>query len=433
MAHLEIDGVPRGHALMAERVVVGSQAGCDLIVPGDEVSPEHAEFQRTQDGWRIVDLESRHGTRVNGRYVNQHDLAEGDEIRIGATRFVFRAASAAPAPSARAPSAKSRAPARGAAAAPARNAPPARRGGRTAPPPSARRGRSAEPVDEEEARLDALEEEQEYRAARAAERAAKERLNVILISSVSLVVIAVMGYFLLRPSMSVNDRVTMRMLQHKDALLWAEMIEDAKEAQDTGDYVYQRIQDLVAEARANMVTEDKGKLGTAAIDAWRDVQLWRQGHWKDDDEFVARIDAYLAEYGGVGGASVEEARNARVKITGAADASLPKDAADAWSRLLDLQERCKSTGTYGEALRQVDAFWATYGARNPQFVGDRDRLIAALKVEANQWFAKRAYMAKHNAEQGAGGKGRKILAEAVKALDMPEFEAKAAQVLREMQ
>jgi hypothetical protein len=56
-----------------------------------------------------------------------------------------------------------------------------------------------------------------------------------------------------------------------------------------------------------------------------------------------------------------------------------------------------------------------------------------LREEANQWFAKRAWMAKHNAEQGAGGKGRKILAQAVEALDMPEFEEKAAQVLREMQ
>jgi hypothetical protein len=296
--------------------------------------------------------------------------------------------------------------------------------------PGKRRGRAVEEDDDAD---DALEEERESRAVRAAERAAKDRLNVILVSAVSMVVLAAVGYFVLRPTVTTNDRVTMRMLAHRDALQWPEMLDDAKEALDTGDHVYRRIQDLADEARSNMVTESKGKRGSDAIEAWRDVQLWRQDHWKDHDEFVARIDAYLAEYGNVGGASVEEAKNARVKLTGSASSSLPKDAAEAWARLLDLRERCKNTGTYGDALRQVDAFWTTYGATNPQFIGDRNRLTTDLREEANQWFAKRAWMAKHNAEQGAGGKGRKILAQAVEALDMPEFEEKAAQVLREMQ
>jgi pSer/pThr/pTyr-binding forkhead associated (FHA) protein len=40
-------------------------------------------------GYKLVDLESRNGTLVNGSPINQHILKPGDVIRIGATEIVF--------------------------------------------------------------------------------------------------------------------------------------------------------------------------------------------------------------------------------------------------------------------------------------------------------------------------------------------------------
>jgi adenylate cyclase len=63
------------------------------------VSKEHCHVDRVGDDWVLKDLGSLNGTFVNGKRVDTHRLAHGDEITIGSTRIVFQdaaAASAAP-------------------------------------------------------------------------------------------------------------------------------------------------------------------------------------------------------------------------------------------------------------------------------------------------------------------------------------------------
>jgi FHA domain-containing protein/uncharacterized protein DUF1707 len=69
--------------------VLGRNPSCDYAIADKTVSGRHAELSRTASGWRIRDLGSLNGTRVNGWLVREQDLKPGDTIELGATFFVF--------------------------------------------------------------------------------------------------------------------------------------------------------------------------------------------------------------------------------------------------------------------------------------------------------------------------------------------------------
>ncbi|GAC1532359.1 MAG: DUF3662 and FHA domain-containing protein [Acidimicrobiales bacterium] len=66
-------------------LTVGRAPQCDLVLNDPTVSKRHLEFRRQGAEVVLVDLGSTNGTRVNGAGVREHTLAEGDEIRLGAT------------------------------------------------------------------------------------------------------------------------------------------------------------------------------------------------------------------------------------------------------------------------------------------------------------------------------------------------------------
>lgn len=71
-------------------VTLGRDPHCDYVIGDRTVSGRHARLQRSKDGWELHDLGSRNGTRVNGWLVQQQRVADGDEIVLGASTFVFR-------------------------------------------------------------------------------------------------------------------------------------------------------------------------------------------------------------------------------------------------------------------------------------------------------------------------------------------------------
>lgn len=74
-----------------ERVLIGRGADAEVIVDGDGASRRHAELIRNATGSiRLVDLDSRNGTLVNGVRVRSAVLEDGDRIRIGDTELDFR-------------------------------------------------------------------------------------------------------------------------------------------------------------------------------------------------------------------------------------------------------------------------------------------------------------------------------------------------------
>ena len=69
--------------------LIGRAPTCDLQVPDDSMSLEHAVVLCDGEDATLEDLQSTNGIRVNGKRVRTVELAHGDEIEIGQTRLVF--------------------------------------------------------------------------------------------------------------------------------------------------------------------------------------------------------------------------------------------------------------------------------------------------------------------------------------------------------
>jgi len=84
-----VDG--KEYAVPEKGLVIGRDAGCDVVVPRNEVSRRHAELAPTEDGYVVRDMSSN-GVYVNGdRIQGSHRLARADVIRVGGEEFRFYA------------------------------------------------------------------------------------------------------------------------------------------------------------------------------------------------------------------------------------------------------------------------------------------------------------------------------------------------------
>jgi transcriptional regulator with GAF, ATPase, and Fis domain len=68
---------------------VGRNSTCNLNLEDHAVSRKHCLFVRSGRQCTVKDLESRNGTFVNGTPVTEHELEQGDEIRIGGSVFCY--------------------------------------------------------------------------------------------------------------------------------------------------------------------------------------------------------------------------------------------------------------------------------------------------------------------------------------------------------
>lgn len=72
-----------------EPLLIGRAASCTVSLNDPKCSRQHCQIDRTPAGYKLVDLESRNGTLVNGQIVNQHLLRPGDRIQIGDVTIEF--------------------------------------------------------------------------------------------------------------------------------------------------------------------------------------------------------------------------------------------------------------------------------------------------------------------------------------------------------
>lgn len=81
----------REYAVPGTSLLMGRDAGCDVVITSKNVSRRHAEVVATPKGYLLVDS-STNGTFVNGERVSgQQLLARGDVIRCGEHEFRFYA------------------------------------------------------------------------------------------------------------------------------------------------------------------------------------------------------------------------------------------------------------------------------------------------------------------------------------------------------
>lgn len=91
MAHLEIK---RGDTIVRTPLdkaaaSIGRLTDNRVAVNDPDISRRHCLVEKWEGGYRVQDLGSRNGTRVNGKLVQQHLLAHGDLIRLGTTEIRF--------------------------------------------------------------------------------------------------------------------------------------------------------------------------------------------------------------------------------------------------------------------------------------------------------------------------------------------------------
>lgn len=81
------------HVLENERVTIGRQSTCSIVIKDSNVSREHVQFRRGHDGWTVRDLGSTNGTKINGvRVEGEQLLANGDVVLVGSIPVRFEIA-----------------------------------------------------------------------------------------------------------------------------------------------------------------------------------------------------------------------------------------------------------------------------------------------------------------------------------------------------
>jgi hypothetical protein len=66
-----------------DRVLVGRDPSCEVVLDDKSVSRRHACIERRGDGWAVVDQGSANGTFVDGEPVREAPLLDGQEVRLG--------------------------------------------------------------------------------------------------------------------------------------------------------------------------------------------------------------------------------------------------------------------------------------------------------------------------------------------------------------
>jgi pSer/pThr/pTyr-binding forkhead associated (FHA) protein len=80
------------------RVTLGRAAEADVVLDDASVSSQHAALELFDGGYRLRDLGSTNGVRVNGASVNVAELKHGDRVELGSLclRYVVSEREAVP-------------------------------------------------------------------------------------------------------------------------------------------------------------------------------------------------------------------------------------------------------------------------------------------------------------------------------------------------
>ena len=85
-------GTERGRSFElreSDRAIIGRDAACEVVLDDKSCSRRHCGVVAKNGVWLVKDLESTHGTTVNGWRIDQADLKDGDAIAIGDTVISF--------------------------------------------------------------------------------------------------------------------------------------------------------------------------------------------------------------------------------------------------------------------------------------------------------------------------------------------------------
>ena len=70
-------------------VMIGRAPVNQIVIDHPTVSAHHAVLLRTGASYSLKDLNSRNGTQINGDFVNDAELKDGDTVRFGSVIAIF--------------------------------------------------------------------------------------------------------------------------------------------------------------------------------------------------------------------------------------------------------------------------------------------------------------------------------------------------------
>ncbi len=73
----------KNYAWTAERIRIGRNGANDFVIANASVSGEHCLIERCEGGWRVKDLGSTNGTRLNQQLITMANLHRGDVVAFG--------------------------------------------------------------------------------------------------------------------------------------------------------------------------------------------------------------------------------------------------------------------------------------------------------------------------------------------------------------
>ena len=77
------------HELVRDIVMIGRAPLNHIVIDDPTVSAHHAVLLRTGASYSLKDLNSTNGTQINGDFVTDAELKDGDTIRFGSVIAVF--------------------------------------------------------------------------------------------------------------------------------------------------------------------------------------------------------------------------------------------------------------------------------------------------------------------------------------------------------
>src|SRR5439155_188788 len=85
--------------LTRQRLSVGRNKTCDIILPYQTISGLHCGLELVDGYWRVIDLGSQNGVRVNGVQYRKRWLLSGDTVSFAVHAFRLEYMAAGPRPS----------------------------------------------------------------------------------------------------------------------------------------------------------------------------------------------------------------------------------------------------------------------------------------------------------------------------------------------
>jgi len=84
------NGSQKVFSLPSSITVIGRRHDCDLCIPLMPVSRRHCQLSLNNETLNIRDLDSRNGTYLNGKRIDEAAIQPGDYIKIGPLTFALQ-------------------------------------------------------------------------------------------------------------------------------------------------------------------------------------------------------------------------------------------------------------------------------------------------------------------------------------------------------